>query len=251
MRRYARTLGVTLESIAGSGPHGRITREDIEAFVKSRLAAAPAGTAKLVAQVTNFDKADITELEAFRQSLNAASGPAGARITLLSFAVKAAVSALKAYPKFNASLDCDSLISKHCWNIGVAVDTLDGLVVPVIKAADSKGLLEIAAEIGTLAAAARAGRLTPDDMQGATFTISSLGSISSTNFTPLINAPEVAILGMGRAELQLVRAGADIRDRLILPLSLSFDHRAVDGAAAARFLAQIANTLSDFRRAAL
>jgi pyruvate dehydrogenase E2 component (dihydrolipoamide acetyltransferase) len=165
--------------------------------------------------------------------------------------VKAAVAALKAYPAFNSSLDGDEMVLKKYWNIGVAADTPDGLVVPVVKNADRKGLREIAAEMADLAADARAGRLKPSDMQGATFTISSLGGIGGTNFTPIINAPEVAILGMTRSAIKPVWDGESFQPRLIQPLSLSWDHRAVDGVAAARFLGFVKDVLSDFRRISL
>ena len=165
------------------------------------------------------------------------------------FAVKAIVVALKSYPKFNSSLDGDELVIKNYWNIGIATDTPDGLVVPVVKNADKKGLREIAAEMGELAGAARTGKLKPTDMQGATFTISSLGGIGGTDFTPIINAPEVAILGMTRSEIQPVWNGSEFRPRLIQPMSLSWDHRVVDGVLAARFLACVARALGDFRLA--
>ena len=199
--------------------------------------------------MTNFDKADVTELEEFRKTLNDAARPDDAKVTMLAFAVKAIVVALKAYPKFNSSLDGDELVIKNYWNIGVAADTPDGLVVPVVKNADKKGLREIAAEMGELAGAARMGKLKPTDMQGATFTISSLGGIGGTDFTPIINAPEVAILGMARSGIQPVWDGSDFRPRLIQPMSLSWDHRVVDGVLAARFLACVSNALGDFRLA--
>ena len=292
IRRFARQLGVAIAEVTGTGPKGRITREDVEAFVKARLkadsnqagATAPASIAGLPAwpevdhakfgpiervelsrinkisgpalarnamvipHVTNFEKADVTDLEAFRKAMNAEAGPDEAKITMLAFAVKAVVSALKTFEKFNSSLDGDALIVKQYWNIGVAADTPDGLVVPVIKEADRKGLHAIAAEMAELAASARASKLKASDMQGATFTISSLGGIGGTNFTPIINAPEVAILGMPRAEMQPVWDGAAFQPRLIQPLGLSFDHRVIDGVAAARFLGYVAGILNDFRR---
>ena len=167
---------------------------------------------------------------------------------MLAFAVKAVVHALKAYPKFNASLDGDELVLKKYWNIGVAADTPEGLVVPVVKHADQKSLREIANEMNALAAAAQVGKLKPSDMQGATFTISSLGGIGGTNFTPIINAPEVAILGMVKAEMQPQWDGAVFQPRLVQPLSLSWDHRVVDGVGAARFLSLVAQLMSDIRR---
>ena len=199
--------------------------------------------------MTNFDKADVTELEEFRKTLNDEARPDDAKVTMLAFAVKAIVVALKAYPKFNSSLDGDELVIKNYWNIGVAADTPDGLVVPVVKNADKKGLREIAAEMGELAGAARMGKLKPTDMQGATFTISSLGGIGGTDFTPIINAPEVAILGMARSGIQPVWDGSEFKPRLIQPMSLSWDHRVVDGVLAARFLACVSNALGDFRLA--
>ncbi|MEM8957115.1 MAG: 2-oxo acid dehydrogenase subunit E2 [Pseudomonadota bacterium] len=202
----------------------------------------------VIPHVTNFDKADVTDLETFRKTLNDERAPDEAKLTMLSFAVKAVVAALKAFPRFNASLDRDELVLKHYWNIGVAVDTPDGLVVPVIKQADQKGLRDIAAEMAERAASARAGTLPAADMQGATFTISSLGGVGGTGFTPIINAPEVAILGMVRAEIQPVWDGASFAPRLIQPLSLSWDHRVIDGVAAARFLGHVTRSLSDFRR---
>ena len=249
IRAYARKLGVALGPVAGSGPNGRITREDVEAFVKHRLSEQPvtsqiiapppaiagldlpawpevdfarfgpierqplsriakisgpalARNAVVIPHVTNFNRADITELEAFRKSLNETAGSSDAKMTIVSFVVKAAVVALKAFPAFNASLDGDELVIKKYWHIGVAVNTPGGLLVPVIKDADRKGLREIAAELASLAEQARQGKLKPADMQGATFTISSLGGIGGTNFAPIINAPEVAILGMTRSEMQ-------------------------------------------------
>jgi pyruvate dehydrogenase E2 component (dihydrolipoamide acetyltransferase) len=212
---------------------------------------ALARNAILIPHVTHFEKTDITSLEAFRKDVNAHAGPEDVKLTMLAFSVKATVSALKAFPKFNASLDGAELIMKNYWNIGVAANTPDGLLVPVIKEADKKGLHEIAAEMKALAEAARAGKLKASDMQGATFTISSLGGIGGTNFTPIINAPEVAILGMPRSEMQPVWDGNIFQPRLIQPLALSFDHRVVDGVAAAHFLMHLANDLSDFRRISL
>lgn len=209
---------------------------------------ALARNAMVIPHVTNFENSDVTELESFRKLMNTEAETEDARITMLAFAVKAVVSALKAFPAFNSSLDGDELIVKSYWNIGVAANTADGLVVPVVKSADSKGVREIANEMASLAELARDGKLKAGDMQGATFTISSLGGIGSTNFTPIINAPEVAILGISRAQIQPVWDGSAFEPRLILPLSLSFDHRAVDGAAAARFLSHVADVLSDFRR---
>ncbi|MFV0513806.1 MAG: 2-oxo acid dehydrogenase subunit E2 [Jhaorihella sp.] len=212
---------------------------------------ALARNALVIPHVCNFDKADVTEIEAFRTILNAEAEPGEPRITMLAFAVKAVVSALKAHPKFNSSLDGDDLVLRRYWNIGVAADTPEGLVVPVVKAADQKSVTEIAAEMSDLATRARAGKLLPDAMSGATFTISSLGGIGGTGFTPIINAPQVAILGMARAEVQPVWKDDGVEPRLIQPLSLSWDHRAVDGVAAARFLRHIAQVLADFRRVSI
>ncbi|MGH1463720.1 MAG: 2-oxo acid dehydrogenase subunit E2 [Cognatishimia sp.] len=204
----------------------------------------------VIPHVCNFEKSDVTDLEAFRKTLNAEARPDDAKITILAFTVRAVVSALKAYPKFNSSLDGQELIMKDYWNIGVAADTPEGLVVPVVKDADRKGLREIAGDMIRMAGAARDGKLKAADMQGATFTISSLGGIGGTGFTPIINAPEVAILGMTRAEIQPSWDGENFQPRLIQPLSLSWDHRVVDGVAAAKFLAHVAGMLSDMRRLA-
>ncbi|MBL8383837.1 MAG: 2-oxo acid dehydrogenase subunit E2, partial [Burkholderiales bacterium] len=205
----------------------------------------------MIPHVTQHDEADVTELEAFRKSTNEAMAKQGVKLTMLAFIIKAAVAALKKYPDFNASLDGDNLIVKKYWNIGFAADTPNGLVVPVIKAADAKGVLEIAAEMGTLSAQAREGKLKPADMQGATFTISSLGGIGGTAFTPIINAPEVAILGVSKSAIKPVWDGAAFVPRLMLPLSLSYDHRVIDGAAGARFTAHLAGLLADMRRTLL
>ncbi|MEO1103218.1 MAG: 2-oxo acid dehydrogenase subunit E2 [Pseudomonadota bacterium] len=287
IRRFARMLGVEIADVAGTGPSDRITREDVEAFVKSRLDTPATGSAHmaglppwptvdhaefgpverlplsriakisgpalarnamLIPHVTNFEKADVTDLEAFRKAANEDTGPDGPKLTILAFAVKAVVSALKANPRFNASLDGDNLLIKHYFNIGVAADTPEGLVVPVIKGADAKGLHEIAAEMKTLADAARAGTLKSRDIKGATFTISSLGGIGGTGFTPIINAPEVAILGMPRSDIAPVWDGKAFTPRRIQPLALSFDHRVADGVAAARFLVHVASMLADVRR---
>lgn len=288
IRKLARELGVDLARIAGTGPKGRITREDVQGFVKAALQAPSAAggiglglpdwprvdfakfgeierkplsrivrisgpaltrNAIMIPHVTNFDEADVTDLEAFRREINTQDG--APKLSILPFVVKAAVAALKTYPAFNSSLDGDDMVLKKYWNIGVAADTPEGLVVPVVRDADRKGLHEIAAEMADLAADARAGRLKPSDMQGATFTISSLGGIGGTNFTPIINAPEVAILGMTRSAIKPVWDGAAFQPRLIQPLSLSWDHRAVDGVAAARFLGFVKDILSDFRRISL
>ncbi len=201
----------------------------------------------IIPHVTNFESADITDLEAFRKQVNS-EAKEGVKMTILAFVVKAVVAALKEYPKFNSSLDGDELVMKEYYHIGVAADTPDGLVVPVVKDADQKSLKEIAAEMGSLAGQAREGKLKPTDMQGGTFTISSLGGIGGENFTPIINAPEVAILGMVRSAVKPVWDGETFQPRLIQPMSLSWDHRVVDGVAAARFLKTVQTILQDFRR---
>ncbi len=209
----------------------------------------------MIPHVTNHDDADITELEAFRVLLNNenARNKDAPKLTMLAFLIKAAVAALKKFPDFNSSIDADgtAIIRKNYWHIGFAADTPNGLVVPVIKDADKKGIFDIAAETSALAAKAREGKLSPADMQGGTFSISSLGGIGGTYFTPIINAPEVAILGVCRSTTRPVWDGKAFAPRLILPLSLSWDHRVVDGASAARFNAYLASLLADFRRAML
>lgn len=298
VRREARQLGVDIARVTGTGRKGRITREDLFAFVKAAMTTgyasgsgsgsgigaptlldglptwpkvdyekfgevermdlsritrisgpALARNAVVIPHVTNFDEADVTDLEAFRKAVNADGGET--RLSLLPFVVKAAAATLKAMPKFNASLDGSQLVLKKYVNIGVAADTPEGLVVPVVKAADAKSVTQIAAEMAALAADAREGRLKPEAMQGASFTISSLGGIGGTNFTPIINAPEVAILGMTRAAIKPCWDGTAFQPRLVQPLSLSWDHRAVDGVAAARFLVHLKTLLSDFRRISL
>ncbi|MFN2545828.1 MAG: 2-oxo acid dehydrogenase subunit E2 [Myxococcales bacterium] len=284
VRKLAREFGVDLGRVTGSGPKGRIVPEDIQKFVKSVMtgaASAPAPVAGAappprvdyakfgavenkpltriqkiagpgllrnwisIPHVTNCDEADITELEAFRVALNKEQD---VKVTLLAFLVKACVSTLQKFPNFNSSLEGDHLVLKKYWNIGFAADTPQGLVVPVIKGADKKGVLEIARESAELAAKARDAKLAPGDMQGGTFSISSLGGIGGTYFTPIINAPEVAILGVCRARMAPVWTGAQFAPRLMLPLSLSWDHRVVDGAAAGRFNAHLAAMLGDARR---
>ena len=297
-------MGGDLALLAGSGPKGRITPDDVRAFVKGVMAGgarpAPAGApaaaggglpgllpwpqvdfAKFgpieriemsrikklsgpnlhrnwvtIPHVTNHEDADITELEAFRVQLNKENEKAKdvAKLTMLAFLIKACVATLKKFPDFNASIDAtsgDAIIRKSYWNIGFAADTPNGLVVPVIKDADKKGIFEIAAETSALAAKARDGKLSPADMQGGTFSISSLGGIGGTYFTPIINAPEVAILGVCRSSIKPVWDGKQFAPRLMLPLSLSWDHRVVDGASAARFNAHLAALLADFRRVML
>jgi len=295
IRRFARELGVTIGGVRGSGPNGRITREDVQGFVKSALssstasATASAGNGSLgftlpawpvvdfakfgpierkplsriqkisgpilhrnwvrIPHVTQNDEADVTELEAFRKQLNLEHKDV--KVTMLALLMKAVVTTLKAFPIVNSSLDGDDLILKQYYHIGFAADTPNGLVVPVIKDADKKGILAIARETSELAAKARDGKIGPSDMQGATFTISSLGGIGGTSFTPIINAPEVAILGVVRSAVKPVWDGTTFVPRTMLPLSLSYDHRVIDGAAAARFCASLATTLGDLRRTLL
>jgi len=205
----------------------------------------------MIPHVTNHEDADITELEAFRVKLNKENEKSGIKVTMLAFLIKASVAALAKFPEFNASLDGENLIYKKYFNIGFAADTPNGLVVPVIKNADQKGLMAIAKEMGELSAKAREGKLGPADMQGGCFSISSLGGIGGTYFTPIINAPEVAILGVCRSSTRPVWDGKQFTPRLILPLSLSWDHRVIDGAAAARFNAFLVALLGDMRRAML
>lgn len=294
VRRFARELGVDLAQVKGSGPKGRITHDDVRAFVKSVMAQGAASAAQsfvaglnlpswpqvdfakfgpietrplsrikkisgpnlarnwvMIPAVTYHEDADITELEAFRLQLNKENEKAGVKVTLLAFLIKACVAALKKYPELNSSLDGESLIYKRYWHIGFAADTPHGLVVPVLKDADRKGVLEIAQETAALAVKAREGKLSPSEMQGATFTISSVGGIGGTAFSPIVNAPEVAILGVSKAAMKPVWNGNEFVPRLILPLSLSADHRVIDGALATRFNAYLAQLLSDFRRVLL
>ena len=293
VRRFARELGADLAKVTGSGPKGRILREDVQAFVKNELTKARGtggglpfnlpplpqvdfakfGPVQLQAlsrikklsganlhrnwvsipHVTQQDEADITELEAFRKSQAEVAKKEGIRFTLLAFLIKAAVVALKHYPTFNASLtpDGESLVMKQYFHIGVAVDTPLGLVVPVVRDADKKGLLEIARELGVVSARMRDGKINPADLQGGCFSISSLGGIGGTFFTPIINAPEVAILGVGKSVMRPVWDGKQFVPRLMLPLSLSYDHRVIDGAQGARFIAFLGSVLSDIRRLVL
>ena len=297
VRKYARELGVQIGRVTGSGLKGRITQEDVQAFVKGVMSGTtPSASQKstgnmggldllpwptvdftkfgsierqplsrikklsaanlarnwvMIPAVTYHDDADITELEAFRVSTNKENEKQGNKITMLAFMIKAAVAALKKYPEFNSSLDGDDLVLKKYFHIAFAADTPNGLVVPVIRNADQKGINEIARETGELAALAREGKLKPDQMQGASFTISSLGGIGGTSFSPIINAPEVAILGVSKAAMKPVWDGKQFVPRLICPLSLTADHRVIDGASATRFTVYIAQLLADFRRAAL
>ncbi len=296
VRKFARELGVTIASVKGTGPKGRITQDDVQAFVKSAMsgASAPAATGDgslgglnllpwpkvdfskfgqterqalsrikklsaanlarnwvMIPAVTYHEDADITDLEAFRVQTNKENEKQGSKITMLAFLIKASVAALKKYPEFNASLDGDDLVLKKYFHIAFAADTPNGLVVPVIRNADQKGIFEIARETAELAALARDGKLKPDQMQGASFTISSLGGIGGTYFSPIINAPEVAILGVSKAAMKPVWNGKEFAPRLICPLSLTADHRVIDGALATRFNVYIAQLLADFRRAVL
>ncbi len=207
----------------------------------------------MIPHVTQFDEADITDLEEFRKSSNTAMAKSGVKLTMLAFVIKASVAALKKFSAFNSSLDAkgENLIVKQYYNIGFAADTPNGLVVPVIKNADQKSLSQIAIEMGELSAQARDGKLKPADMQGATFTISSLGGIGGTAFTPIINAPEVAILGLSKSSMKPVWDGAKFEPRLMLPLSLSYDHRVIDGAMAAKFTAYLADVVADLRKTLL
>ena len=299
VRKFARELGVTIAQVKGSGPKGRITQEDVQAFVKAAMsggagspAAASAGGSlgglnlipwpkvdfskfgeieekklsriqKLsganlhrnwvqIPHVTQFDEADITSLEAFRKEQNALAEKKklGVKITPLVFVMKAAAKALAEFPTFNSSLseDGESLILKKYINIGVAVDTPNGLVVPVFKDVDKKGIIELSRELMDVSAKARDGKLTSSDMQGGCFTISSLGGIGGTAFTPIVNAPEVAILGVSKSEMKPKWNGKEFEPKLMVPLSMSYDHRVIDGALAARFTVTLASYMSDIRQ---
>jgi pyruvate dehydrogenase E2 component (dihydrolipoamide acetyltransferase) len=295
VRAFARELGVDLSRVTGSERGGRITKDDVQKFVKGVMAGggpvAAGGATGLnllpwpqidfskfgetetqplsrikklsganlarnwatIPHVTQFEDADITDLEALRGTLNKENEKTGIKVTMLAFLIKASVAALQKYPDFNASLDAsgENLVVKKYFNIGFAADTPNGLVVPVIRDCDKKGVLDIAQEMSALAKKARDGKLGPSEMSGGCFSISSLGGIGGTAFTPIINAPEVAILGVSRSSMQPVWNGKEFAPRLILPLSLSYDHRVIDGAAAARFTAFLAQLLADMRRALL
>jgi pyruvate dehydrogenase E2 component (dihydrolipoamide acetyltransferase) len=229
------------------GPVERVERSRIQRISAPNLAR----NWVMIPHVTHNDEADITELEAWRKRLNDEHSRDGVKFTMVSFLVAACVTALKEFPAFNSSLDGDELVLKRYYNIGFAADTPGGLLVPVIKDADRKGLKEIAVELTELSGLARDGKLSIDQMRGATFTISSLGGIGGTSFTPIVNAPEVAILGVTRAAFKPVWNGSEFVPRLMVPLSLSYDHRVIDGATAARFVAFLAGVLSDLRRALL
>lgn len=286
VRRLARELGVELALISPSGPKGRIVKEDVQNYVKSRLAEPSGGgitianfpeidfakygevTSKplsrikkltgknlhrswvTVPHVTQFDMADITELEAFRKSMQKQAELENYKLTPLVFIMKAVVASLQKFPQFNASLDNkgENLILKNYFHIGVAVDTPNGLVVPVIRDVNTKGMGELAKELATISNKAREKGLSPQDMEGGCFTISSLGGIGGTAFTPIVNAPEVAILGVSKASQQPVYQNNTFIPRLMLPLSLSYDHRVIDGAEAARFIVYLAELLADVRK---
>jgi len=228
------------------GPVERVKRSRIQRVSAPNLAR----NWVMIPHVTHNDEADITELEAWRRRLNDEYANA-VKFTMLSFLIAASVATLKEFPNFNASLDGDELVLRRYYNIGFAADTPEGLVVPVIRDADGKGLAEIARELTELSGRAREGKLSPAEMSGGTFTISSLGGIGGTSFTPIINAPEVAILGVTRAAMRPVWDGSEFAPRLMLPLSLSYDHRVIDGAAAARFVVHLVKMLGDLRRALL
>ncbi len=294
VRRFARELGVDLPRVTGSGPKGRITKDDVQSFVKGALsgggvAAASGGSLALpsmpavdfskfgeieeaelnrirkisgshlhrswitVPHVTQFDEADITELEAFRKSLKDEAMKQDVRLTFMPFLMKAVEAALLQFPNVNASLSADGekLILKKYINIGVAVDTPNGLVVPVIRDVDQKGMYDLARELMEISGKAREGKLGPADMQGGCFTISSLGGIGGTQFTPIVNAPEVAILGVSRASMKPVWNGRKFKPRLVMPYSLSYDHRVIDGAEGVRFTTWLKTLLTDIRRLVL
>jgi pyruvate dehydrogenase E2 component (dihydrolipoamide acetyltransferase) len=288
VRRTARELGVDLTAVTGTGPKGRITKEDLLGYLRGPApgpAAPAAGTGipeipaqdfaqfgpietrplsrirKLsgphlhrswlnVPHVTHHDEADITVLDAYRRELDAAARDDGYRVTLLAFLMKASVSGLKEFPEFNSSLspEKDSLILKGYYHLGVAVDTAEGLIVPVLRDVDRKGIIELSKELGAVSARARDGKLAVTDLQGGTFTISSLGGIGGSAFTPIVSAPEVAILGVVRSRMTPVWNGEEFVPRLMLPLSLSYDHRVIDGALAARFVRHLCHVLEDPRR---
>lgn len=271
-RRMATDLGVDLESVPGSGRLGRITKDDVQSAAGGgapAAAAAPAGKGERVAltkiqarsaanltqawqtipHVTQHEDADITELEAFRKQLN--TEQTDVKVTMVALLLKACAATLDTFPRFASSLEGDELVIKAERHIGFAADTPNGLVVPVIKDVDRKGLLDLAAELTELSGKARAGKLSMPEISGAVFTISSLGGIGGTGFTPIINPPQVAILGAVRSAMRPVWDGSEFRPRLILPLSLSYDHRVIDGAAAARFCAHLAGVLADLRRVLL
>ena len=279
-RRLARELGVDLTQVAGSGPGGRISQDDIKAAVRDRQTGGPAPTAPVqlpdfsrwgnierqplskvrqiiaknmsqawqqVAHVTQFDRADVTDLEAFRQRNKEKVEALGAKLTPTVLALKAIITALKTFPQFNASLDAgaNEIILKHYYNLGIAVDTERGLLVPVIKDVDRKDILELALELGDISQRARTGKIGLDELQGGTFTVTNLGSLGVGEFTPIVNHPEVAILGFGRAREEATVREGRIEPRLIMPLALSYDHRVIDGADGARFMRKIVDALEN------
>ena len=284
VRRLARELGVDLSAVVATGAGGRIVKDDVKAFVKQVMTAPSAmqlqpleaihfsrfgaieiapltrirerGAANLhrswqhVVHVTQHDEADVTALEAFRASLRDEAAQRNVKLTPLPLIVKACIHVLRAHPHVNASLNpaASALVHKRYYHIGIAVDTEDGLVVPVVRDADKLRLFELAEKIAALAAAARQKKLRPDDLQGGSFTISSLGAIGGTGFTPIVNAPEVAILGVARTQTRPVWDGRAFRPRKMLPLSLSYDHRAINGAEGGRFMADLVAALEDMRR---
>ncbi|MEJ7893094.1 MAG: 2-oxo acid dehydrogenase subunit E2 [Solirubrobacteraceae bacterium] len=268
VRRHAREQGVDLSTVAGSGRGGRITSDDL--VQPATPAAAPSGAEtervplsrikrisgphlqkawQSIPHVTQHDEADITDLELFRKEINTEQD--SVKVTMVALLMKACVASLKAHPEVNSSLDGDDLILKRFYHLGFAADTPSGLLVPVVRDADRKGLLEIAAELRELSGRAREGKLKAEEMRDATFTISSLGGIGGTFFTPIINSPEVAILGVSKSAMKPVWDGAAFVPRLLVPLSLSYDHRVVDGALAARFITHLSSVLSDLRRVLL
>ena len=288
VRRFARELGVDLGLVYGTGPKGRILKEDIKAFTKSMLSGnklsnkgafalpevTPVDFSKFgaidtkplsrlkrlggqslqrswitVPHVTQFDEADITELEEFRKSKLDTAKKKGVKLTLIAFLVKAVVDVLQQFPDFNSSLSSDgeNIILKKYFHIGVAVNTENGLIVPVIRDADQKGLFEIASELNTLSEKARAGKISPAELQGGCFTISSLGGVGGGTFTPIVNTPEVAILGVSRAVMKPVFIDGEFVPRLILPFALSYDHRVIDGVAGAQFTQFLSTVLTDIR----
>lgn len=295
IRKFARELGVELAQVQGTGPKGRIVREDVQRFVKASLKSAQSSAAQAgvgfglppapaidfsrfgpvetqalsriqklsgpnlhrnwvsIPHITQYDDADITDLEAFRKSLKLESERRGIKLSFLPFVMKAVAASLKAYPTFNASLapSGESLILKQYVHIGVAVDTPEGLVVPVVRDVDQKAVFDIAAELVELSQKARNKKLRGADLEGGCFTISSLGGIGGTAFTPIINAPEVAILGLSKSQMKPVYQDGGFVPRLMLPLSLSYDHRVIDGALAARFITHLSTTLADLRRVLL
>ena len=289
VRMIARELGVNLKDVKGTGDKGRITKDDVRRAISGMStgpASGGAGIPEIPAQdfskfgpieekplsrlkklsgphlhrawlniphVTHSDETDITELDKYRKELDAKAKPQGYRVTLLSFLLKAAVTCLKEYPEFNASLSPakDTLIFKKYYHVGVAVDTPDGLVVPVIKDVNAKGIIDLSKELGEISQKMRDGKITPADISGGTFSISSLGGIGGTHFTPVVNAPEVAILGVVRSSMKPVWNGEEFAPRLVLPLCLSYDHRVIDGALAARFTRRLAEILADVRQLVL